>query len=125
MIDNFRDHAANERTYLAWIRTAVTLMAFGFVIEKFDLFVRYLTVGGQLAALPAPGRRAQGAGMALLIVGLLIVGLATWGFLSNRRLIDAPERSTYRATLPHVALGVVVGALGIFLVVYLGRELFS
>jgi inner membrane protein YidH len=125
MIDNFRDHAANERTYLAWIRTAITLMAFGFVIEKFDLFVRYLTIGGQLAALPAPGHRAQGAGMALLVVGLLIVGLATWGFLTNRRLIDAPERSVYRATLPNVALGVVVAALGVFLVVYLGRELFS
>ncbi|OYV75664.1 MAG: hypothetical protein B7Z66_11940 [Chromatiales bacterium 21-64-14] len=45
MIANFRGHAANERTYLAWIRTAVALMAFGFVIEKFDLFVRFITRG--------------------------------------------------------------------------------
>jgi putative membrane protein len=124
MIDNFRDHAANERTYLAWIRTAVTLMAFGFVIEKFDLFIRYLTAGGHVSALPTPGHRAQGAGMALLIVGLLMVGLATWGFLVNRRLIDAPEVHGYRPTLPNVALGVVVGALGVFLIVYVGRALF-
>ena len=39
MINRFSDHAANERTYLAWVRTAVAVMAFGFPVEKFDLFL--------------------------------------------------------------------------------------
>jgi putative membrane protein len=39
MIKRYSDHAANERTFLAWVRTAVAIMAFGFVIEKFDLFL--------------------------------------------------------------------------------------
>jgi putative membrane protein len=30
MIPRFTDHAANERTYLAWVRTAIAVMAFGF-----------------------------------------------------------------------------------------------
>jgi len=38
MIRNFREHAANERTFLAWVRTAIAVMAFGFLIERFDLF---------------------------------------------------------------------------------------
>jgi len=38
-IKNFRDHAANERTFLAWIRTAIAIMAFGFLLERFDLFL--------------------------------------------------------------------------------------
>ena len=42
MINRYTDHSANERTYLAWIRTAVAVMAFGFLIEKFDLFVSYV-----------------------------------------------------------------------------------
>ena len=48
MIGRYSDHAANERTYLAWIRTAIAVMAFGFLVEKFDLFLevaaRSLTV---------------------------------------------------------------------------------
>src|ERR1700679_1771147 len=37
---NVRDHLANERTFLAWIRTSLGIMAFGFVVEKFSLFIR-------------------------------------------------------------------------------------
>ena len=36
MIRNFSDHSANERTFLAWVRTAIAVMAFGFLVEKFD-----------------------------------------------------------------------------------------
>ena len=40
MIKRYSDHAANERTFLAWVRTAIAVMAFGFVIERFDLFLK-------------------------------------------------------------------------------------
>lgn len=36
------DHLANERTYLAWIRTALGIMAFGFVVVKFALFINQI-----------------------------------------------------------------------------------
>ena len=39
MIRNFSDHSANERTFHAWVRTAIAVMAFGFLVEKFDLFL--------------------------------------------------------------------------------------
>lgn len=39
MINRYSDHAANERTFLAWVRTAIAVMAFGFLVEKFDLFL--------------------------------------------------------------------------------------
>jgi putative membrane protein len=38
MIERYTDHAANERTFLAWVRTSIAIMAFGFLVEKFDLF---------------------------------------------------------------------------------------
>ena len=41
MIKRYTDHSANERTYLAWVRTAITIMAFGFLIEKFELFLAH------------------------------------------------------------------------------------
>jgi hypothetical protein len=39
MIRGYSDHAANERTFLAWLRTSIAVIAFGFVIEKFNIFV--------------------------------------------------------------------------------------
>jgi putative membrane protein len=55
MIRGYRDHVANERTFLAWVRTGIAVIAFGFVIEKFSLFV--LTVAS-VSSLDA-GRRAH------------------------------------------------------------------
>jgi uncharacterized membrane protein YidH (DUF202 family) len=40
MIHNFSDHVANERTFLAWVRTAIAVMAFGFLVAKLDLFLK-------------------------------------------------------------------------------------
>ena len=53
MIERYRDHAANERTFLAWIRTAIAVMAFGFLVERFDLF---LQIAGQTLARHALSR---------------------------------------------------------------------
>ena len=38
------DHLANERTYLAWMRTSIGIMAFGFVVVKFSLFVKQISL---------------------------------------------------------------------------------
>ncbi|MFZ6006727.1 MAG: YidH family protein, partial [Nitrospirota bacterium] len=42
-VRNRRVHMANERTFLAWIRTSIGIMAFGFVVEKFALFVKQIS----------------------------------------------------------------------------------
>jgi len=55
MIKNFSDHSANERTFLAWVRTSVAVMAFGFIVEKFDLFL-------EIAAPSLAGRFSAAAG---------------------------------------------------------------
>ena len=47
MIQRYSDHAANERTFLAWVRTSIAIMAFGFLVEKFDLL--YASDEGRLA----------------------------------------------------------------------------
>jgi putative membrane protein len=54
MIRNFSDHSANERTFLAWVRTAIAVMAFGFLVEKFDLFLELAapSLAGRPLSLP-------------------------------------------------------------------------
>lgn len=39
---NRRVHMAKDRTFLSWIRTSIGIMAFGFVVEKFALFVKQI-----------------------------------------------------------------------------------
>ena len=43
-IDKQREHQANERTFLAWLRTSIALIGFGFAIARFGLFLRQLRV---------------------------------------------------------------------------------
>lgn len=54
MITGNSDHAANERTFLAWVRTGIAVIAFGFFIEKFNLFLRTIAIAatGKSASKP-------------------------------------------------------------------------
>ena len=65
---NPSDHLANERTFLAWIRTSLAIMAFGFVVVRFSLFVRQLSlVLSDKTVLPGKGDSR--------IVGIVLVGI--------------------------------------------------
>lgn len=70
------DHLANERTFLAWIRTSVALMGFGFVVVKFSLFIKQLSIvmAGKVI-LPNKGF-SGGIGIALVAIGALLAILS-------------------------------------------------
>ncbi len=74
-----RDHLANERTYLAWLRTGIAMMAFGVVIVRLR-YLRPVYLQG----------RAHGWELGLLfaVVGLAMVPFATWHYFEVRRAID-------------------------------------
>jgi putative membrane protein len=75
MIGGYSDHAANERTFLAWVRTGIAVIALGFVIEKFNVFLLTLAAAGlgsevhrsQLAAIS--GRIGRYDGLVLILGG--------------------------------------------------------
>jgi putative membrane protein len=70
MIRGYSDHAANERTFLAWVRTAIAVMAFGFLVEKFDLFLELASPSLAGRTLSLPGQRFGNiAGLALIVLG--------------------------------------------------------
>lgn len=74
-----RDHLANERTYLAWMRTAIALMGFGVVIVR----LRYLRP--PLAPTPGNGWKL---GLLFALVGLATVLISTRHYFAVRRDID-------------------------------------
>ncbi len=97
MIGDYRDHAANERTFLAWVRTGIAVIAFGFVIERFDLFLRLMArsstdEGMRRVQLPGLGRYE---GLAFICGGIGIIVLATVRFIRTTRLLD--DQATHSA----------------------------
>ena len=92
MIERYSDHAANERTFLAWVRTAIAIMAFGFVVAKFDLFLRI--AGAQAAAKTVFGGHnfiGDLAGVLLFALGASVMALAALRYHKTARDIDAEE----------------------------------
>ncbi len=129
MIRNFGDHAANERTFLAWVRTAIAVMAFGFLVERFNLFLRIAAaeLGGRAGAgvvLPVAG---QGFGH---VVGLAVIGLGTGmivlaaaRFVRLSRAIDSAELRSAGGVRTDLALALVLVVLSLALAAYLSHAL--
>lgn len=86
--ENIRDHLANERTFLAWTRTSIGIMAFGFAIVKFSLFVKQISLGlNQEHVHPQKGYSVI-IGIALVMVGSLITLLSYFRYRDVTRQID-------------------------------------
>ncbi len=122
-----RVHMANERTFLAWIRTSIGIMAFGFVVERFGLFVKQLsyfllTSGSPEKRItpPAPGYSPV-LGVFLLAFGAVMGVLAFVRYKKVERQID---EDTYKPSLIlDVLLVLSLAAVGIFLIIYLVHSL--
>ena len=122
MIKRYSDHAANERTYLAWVRTAVAIMAFGFLIEKFDLFLSHM---GKAAAnsVRFPGSlSAELAGLGLFLVGVLVIVSASVRFFHYKRCIESEETFSYSVKKTNIVLSTLMVLLALFLAAYVGHQ---
>ena len=114
MIRNFAEHSANERTFLAWIRTGVAVIAFGFVVEKFNLFILVLAntaateIGRTIRMERLVGPLGHYEGLALMAVGIVLIVVAGWRFVHTARLIDAQELHSNGVRLEVVVATVLV-----------------
>jgi len=125
MIRGYADHAANERTFLAWVRTGVAVIAFGFVIEKFNLFLLTVLSAAPLdAARRSQLERLSGAsayyqGLALIGVGIALLVVAAVRFIRTDRLLADPEVHSPAGVRAEVvlsaALVLIVAGLGALL----------
>jgi putative membrane protein len=86
-----RSHMANERTFLAWSRTSISLMAFGFVIERFDLFVRYLMRIQDPQAIPPSGASIALLSLLSFFLAALAIVISGFRFVRVRRHINHGE----------------------------------
>lgn len=123
MIKHYSDHSANERTYLAWIRTAIAIMAFGFLIEKFDLFIAYLgRKTGDEGHFHA-SMSAEIAGIGLFLVGIIIVFTATLRFFTYKKIIESDEIFPYSVKKANFLLSILIIVLALFLLFYMAHQI--
>ena len=120
---NRRVHMANERTFLAWIRTSIGIMAFGFVVVKFAIFIKqiaaFLSKSGFPKAYAVQPDHGYSSffGIALVGLGALMGVLA---FIRYKNVEKQIDEDTYHSSLIlDIMLTLSVLAVGIFLVIYL------
>lgn len=101
-----RNHMANERTFLAWCRTGISLIVFSFVIERFDLLIRELRAASPHAEKFVHLGQTHYLGVIIFILGSAIMVLAGWRFFYMRRHIN--QADTEFSTLPDIFLLVSV-----------------
>lgn len=126
MIKSYSDYAANERTFLAWVRTAIALMAFGFLLERFDLFLQMaaVTLGPKAPRLAGAGL-GRDVGLGLLAAGVGITIVAAIRFVKiNKDIASADVKSVEGARID-IALAILLVLLGLGLMIYLSHAIIT
>jgi putative membrane protein len=111
------EYLANERTFLAWIRTSIAVMSLGFVVAKFGVWLRELAT--QLA--PQTPIRSTGMslpiGVAMMAMGGALAVLAAWHYHLVNLAIERGEVRANRGLIVTVTAGVAL--LAVIMIVYL------
>jgi putative membrane protein len=115
-IDRSREHLANERTFLAWIRTSIALMGFGFVIVKFALFLKQLSLLLEKGVEASHGFSAM-VGVVMVAVGVILAVFAFIQYKINNKHLQNNYYAPRSVLSLIITLIMIVG--GIVLIVYL------
>jgi putative membrane protein len=114
MIERYSDHAANERTFLAWVRTGIAFVAFGFVLEKFHFFLVRIDSLGLEPGAHTGTHDTKTAGIVLVVFGLVAILGSIARYLHTDARIRSPELQAY-STKAATLLGVTLFVLGCFM----------
>jgi putative membrane protein len=120
-LETLRLHQSNERTLLAWVRTGIAIMAFGFAIARFGVFLRQVAALGG-AVHVAPGAGSAWIGTMLVGLGTLTNAAATVRYMHVRRGIERGDLGA-----PNVAFVIGLGAtatlIGVAMALLLARSI--
>ena len=115
--EDAREHLANERTLLAWIRTSIAIMAFGFVVVKFSLFIRQITLLlGKEAIIPQHGYSSV-IGIFLVFIGAIVLALAYAKYYQTEKQLS--NESFQPSSKLILSLTVIILIVSVLLILYL------
>lgn len=117
---------ANERTFLAWVRTSIAIMGFGFVVERFAIFMNQFSAilaagvaGSTQHAAAVPSSKTSWVGLFLVGLGAFMGVLAFVRYKKTERQI---EEGHYQPSLVlDTLLILAVACVGVFLIILLSH----
>lgn len=119
-----RDRLANERTFLAWLRTGIAITGLGFVVARFDLFLRQMAALTESSGAPtdAAGTSVPSTnvslGVVLVLAGPILVGLAALRFWQTERALtrnQPPSQQSASVLVLAVTGGAMVAGIALAL----------
>ena len=115
---DLRDYLAEERTFLAWIRTGLTLMGFGFVVARFSLFLQVVQITrGDSAAQPRG--LSPWIGTAFIVIGVVVNLLSIRRHLRLVGELNRGQLTHGRPSWQAVLLAMFLAFVGIAMALYL------
>ena len=114
-ISRASDHLANERTFLAWVRTSISIIVFGFVVAKFGITLRELLLV-RSNTVPESGVSLI-IGLGFIAMGIFMALAAWFRYQATMRRLEAGDFKPAGAIV--TVLAVVAAVFGIILAVYL------
>ena len=117
-VDKLNDYLAAERTLLAWIRTGLALMGFGFVVARFGLFLRELQIAQHAPAVGSHGL-SEWFGTALIGASIVVNLLSAWHHVQLVRTIGAGQKEKWHSTGLAVCTSLFLAVVGLAMAIYL------
>lgn len=111
------DHLSNERTLLAWVRTSVGVMAFGFVVVEFSLFTKELNLALEIEIQGQHYEYSGPIGIIIVATGAMSLLFALLRFRRTKKEIDSGSFEHSTVLLNVVVIGMFI--MSMLLLAYL------
>ncbi len=109
---------AKERTFLAWVRTGLALMGFGFVVARFSLFLRMIQ-GRADSPLPAHTGWSMWFGTLLVLMGVLVQVLVVADYARFVSLFKRGKPPAIKPSYLGIGIASALGLIGLVMAIYL------
>lgn len=110
---------ANERTFLAWIRTSIAIIGLGFVVARFSLFLREFALVAKPASATVDGQSPSSVlGMAMVALGVILAAYALYNYKKAHAVIESGQQYVSKHVIMNLAtVGLI--AFGVIVIAYL------